>query len=72
MLIEICLFQALSLIRARRAKEAVEKMEREKELLRVTISKDDVDLIVSIYFIIYIFFANITKFNVSLHTGYWY
>jgi len=36
----------LSLIRARRAKEAVEKMEREKELLRVTISKDDVDLIV--------------------------
>lgn len=41
------IFQALSLIRDRRSKETKEKMEREKELCKVTILKEHVDIIVS-------------------------
>lgn len=40
--------QALSIIGDRRNKEAAEKKAKEKELLKVSIKKEDVDLIVSI------------------------
>lgn len=43
-----CLKQALSIIGDRRNKEAAEKKAKEKELLKVSIKKEDVDLIVSI------------------------
>lgn len=42
-------FQALSIIGDRRNKEAAEKKAKEKELLKVSIKKEDVDLIVSLF-----------------------
>nr|CAD7451375.1 unnamed protein product [Timema bartmani] len=39
------MFQAMSIIGDRRNKEAAEKMARERELLKVSIKKEDVDLI---------------------------
>lgn len=42
----ICVLQALSIIGDRRNKEVAEKKAREKELLKVPIKKEDVDLIV--------------------------
>lgn len=41
-------FQALSLIGDRRNKEAAERLEKEKELQKVSVKKDDIELIVSI------------------------
>lgn len=42
----LCL-QALSLIGDRRNKEAAERLEKEKELQKVSVKKDDIELIVS-------------------------
>jgi hypothetical protein len=39
--------QAMTMIGDRRNKEAAEKMAKERELLKVSIKKEDVDLIVS-------------------------
>lgn len=39
--------QALSLIGDRRNKEAAERLEKEKELQKVSVKKDDIELIVS-------------------------
>lgn len=44
----ILFFQALSLIGDRRNKEAAERLEKEKELQKVSVKKDDIELIVSI------------------------
>lgn len=44
---ENCLKQAMTIIGDRRNKEAAEKKAKEKELLKVSIKKEDVDLIVS-------------------------
>lgn len=41
------IFQAITAIGDRRIKEAEEKMAKERELLKVSIKKEDVDLIVS-------------------------
>lgn len=48
-----CLTQALSIIGDRRNKEAAEKKAKEKELLKVFIKKEDVDLIVSTPRVVY-------------------
>lgn len=42
-------FQAMSIIGDRRNKEMAEKKAKDAELLKVSISKDDVDLIVSLF-----------------------
>lgn len=46
-----CVFQALSLIGDRRNKEAAERLEKEKELQKVAVKKDDIELIVSCNFL---------------------
>lgn len=42
-------FQAMQLVSDGRAREAIQKQEMEKELSKVKINKEDVDLIVSIF-----------------------
>lgn len=53
----------MSIIGDRRNKEAEERKAKEKELLKVSISKEDVDLIVSYFIYLFLVFLNaiITK-----------
>lgn len=57
----IKIFQALSLIGDRRNKEAAERLEKEKELQKVSVKKEDIELIVSKY--LYTFQYSPTKTN---------
>lgn len=56
-------FQALSLIGDRRNKEAAERLEKEKELQKVSVKKDDIELIVSNMNLIVNLKCNLTIFG---------
>ena len=42
----------MKVVSDKRAKDATEKLQKEKELSKIKVSKDDVDLIVSIFFMV--------------------
>lgn len=61
----MCLFQALSLIGDRRNKEAAERLEKEKELQKVAVKKDDIELIVSLHFSLILEWADVMLLKIS-------